>query len=155
MPDNKLTDVTDNNVGKMNDNEIINNIVWCMNPNNACVDCPYYELRASLNCVSSLFGDTIDLINRLQAENEQYAKEQHDLMIEKDELFDVAEKQKAENERLFLENQKLLSVMLRGNKKDKKNLLKQIKAEAYKEFAEKIKDNTREFGSANGVQRES
>ena len=48
----------------MTDNEIINNIIWCMNPNNACADCPYYELRSSLDCVSSLFRDTLDLINR-------------------------------------------------------------------------------------------
>ena len=51
----------------MTDNEIIENIRWCMNPNNACADCPYYELRGSLDCVSSLFGDTIDLINRQKA----------------------------------------------------------------------------------------
>lgn len=55
----------------MTDNEIINNIIWCMNPNNACADCPYYELRQSLDCVSSLFGDTVDLINRQKAEIER------------------------------------------------------------------------------------
>jgi hypothetical protein len=45
----------------------------------------------------------------------------------------------AENERLFLENQKFLSVMLWGNKKNKKNFLKQIKTKAYKECIEKAK----------------
>lgn len=58
----------------MTDNDIINNIIWCMNPNNACADCPYYEQRKSLDCVSSLFADTIDLINRQKAEIDKLNK---------------------------------------------------------------------------------
>lgn len=56
----------------MTDNEIINNIIWCIDPKNACADCPYYELRKSLDCVSSLFRDTLNLINRQKAEIEEY-----------------------------------------------------------------------------------
>lgn len=55
----------------MTDNEIINNIIWCIDPKNACADCPYYELRKSLDCVSSLFRDTLDLINRQKADNKE------------------------------------------------------------------------------------
>jgi len=65
----------------MTDNEIINNIIWCLDPKNACADCPYYELRKSLDCVSSLFRDTLDLINRQKAE-----------IKVKNKLLDIAEK---------------------------------------------------------------
>ena len=64
--------------------------------------------------------------------------------IEIAQLYKRLDKAKIENERLFLENQKFLSIMLWGNKKDKKNLLKQIKAEAQKEFAERLKNYLRQ-----------
>lgn len=54
--------------------------------------------------------------------------------------LDLINRLQAENERLFADNQKFLNVMLWGSKKNVKNLLSQIKAEAYKEFAERLKN---------------
>ena len=56
--------------------------------------------------------------------------------------LDLINRLQAENERLFADNQKYLSVMLWGNKKHKKDCIKQIKAEAYKECIEKVKENS-------------
>ena len=58
MPDKKLTDVTDNNVGKTNDNEIIKALEdWIKN-----YDGSYVNFKT--------LGNALDLINRLQKENE-------------------------------------------------------------------------------------
>lgn len=82
----------------MTDNEIIKALDCCAH-NTLCDGCPYDHSRDGL--CSRLDADALDLINRLKAELLQYAKDQHDLMIEKDELFDIAEKQKAEIEFLI------------------------------------------------------
>ena len=86
--------------------------------------------------------DALDLINRQQAENKRLStlaelgnKRADDYRV----MRDRALKAEAENERLFADNQKYLSVMLWGNKKHKKDCIKQIKAEAYKECIEKVK----------------
>ena len=44
--------------------------------------------------------NTLDLINRLQAQNKDLAETVHNLTLEKDALFDKAEELKAEIERL-------------------------------------------------------
>ena len=44
--------------------------------------------------------NVLDLINRLQAQNKDLAEMVHNLIIEKDALFDKAEELKAEIERL-------------------------------------------------------
>ena len=69
-----------------------------------------YDIDATLLHSAICFKNCLNEINRLQAENEK----------------------------LFADNQKYLSVMLWGNKKNVKNLLNQIKAEAIKEFAERL-----------------
>lgn len=122
----------------MTDNEIINNIIWCIDPKNACADCPYYELRKSLDCVSSLFRDTLDLINRQKAELDQNAKEQHELMIEKDKMFDIAEKQKAEIERLRAECGNQSTLWSKHFESIFETAKETIKAEAIKELADKV-----------------
>lgn len=48
----------------------------------------------------SLIQSAIDLINRLQAQNEDLAETVHNLTIEKDTLFDKVEELKAENKKL-------------------------------------------------------
>jgi hypothetical protein len=102
MPDKKLTD-----------SEIVKALECCVNwkKEGDCAKCPAYE-RPSF-CIKEVRTRSLDLINRLQAENE----------------------------RLFADNQKYLSVILWGNKKHKKDCIKQIKAEAYKEFAEILCDD--------------
>lgn len=73
MPDKKLTDVTDNNVGKMTDNEIVKALKCCATAP-FCSDktgCPYKGVE---DCVKRHTLDALDLINCLQAENERYKK---------------------------------------------------------------------------------
>ena len=55
-----------------------------------------------------VLSNALDIINRQKAELTQYAHDQHELMIEKDKLFDIAEKQKEEIERLKDDIKKLI-----------------------------------------------
>ena len=71
--------------------------------------------------------------NRLQAQNKDLAETVHNLTIEKDALFDKAEELKAEIERLKTN----LNVELENFATEYDN---KIKAEAYKECAEKAKE---------------
>ena len=91
------------------------------------------EYKGFTSSASKTLKSTLDLINRLQAQNEDLSETVHNLTIEKDTLFDKAEELKAEVERLYIaleENQKATKFW-----KDKSET---IKAEAYKEFAEEI-----------------
>ena len=85
-----------------------------------------------------LINSVLDLIKNQKAELKQYAQEQHDLMIEKDELFDIAEKQKTEIE----EYEKKFVEIHEGIKEVKSLYLKDIakaKAEAIKEFVKRLR----------------
>lgn len=79
MPDNKLTD-----------NEIIKALKCCCKNNN-CEGCPLDYLTFSSECASELAIKSLDLINRLQSQNKELAETIHNLIIEKDALFDKAE----------------------------------------------------------------
>ena len=104
MSDKKLTDVTDNNVGKMTDNKIIKALECCKNDGIICYECPYKKTNG---CMEKLSADALDLINRLQAENEKLKKAYQRCAWERDMLME----QNAYNCKL-------------------------AKAEAYKEFAD-------------------
>jgi hypothetical protein len=91
---------------------------------------------------TSTISHTIDLITRLQEENKNLQERN---VI----LSGLVDTQKAENDKLFADNQKYLSVMLWGNKKNVKNLLNQIKAEAYKEFWNELKKHSRKMQSSD------
>lgn len=123
MTDNKLTDVPDNNVGKLNDSEIVNDVEQVTMALEYCVECdcekyPYDELTA---CNEYLKLDAVKVINRLQAENEKKDRAFENL-IEVARLW--KEKYSNAKKELF----------------DKTEQLKTAKAEAYKEFAEKIEE---------------
>ena len=83
----------------MTDNEIIKALECCCKNNN-CEGCPLDYLTFSSQCASELAIKSLDLINRLQAQNKDLAETVHNLTIEKDALFDKAEELKAEVERL-------------------------------------------------------
>ena len=83
----------------MTDNEIIKALECCCKNNN-CEDCPLDYLTFSSQCAGELAIKSLDLINRLQAQNKDLAETIHNLTIEKDALFDKAEELKAEVERL-------------------------------------------------------
>lgn len=145
MPDNKLTD-----------NEIIKALKRLKSTKDflrekyqeQIKNCPYPELKP---IAKQTYEDNkkafdiaikaIEEFNRLQAQNKELAETVHNLAIEKDALFDKAEELKVEVERLKEEKSKL------ENKIDEiyplvmqlPKAMQQTKAEAYKEFARRLK----------------
>ncbi len=115
---------------KMTDNEIIKALECCINiGERGCTDCPAYDTKID-DCVGIPWKSILDIINRLQAENDKLAKDWSDITIEKDELFDIAEKQKAEIERLNKEIDRLSQIILYHPGQ---------MADAIKDFAERLK----------------
>ena len=122
MPDKKLTD-----------NEIIKALKCCSKSGwlNDCDGCPCFDPKEDIQtseCQERLMKYAFDLINRLQAQNKDLAETVHNLTIEKDALFDKAEELKAEVERLR-------EFIVETRRCDK-----EIKSEARKEFAERLKN---------------
>ena len=141
MTDKKLTDVTDNNVGKMTDSEIVKALECHLGVDKQrCKHCKYTEYGCY--CLDRLHPDLLDLFNRLQAEKQ-------DLEIELKAMRGSANSYKAENERLNAKIENMFSnrsykklydiakidiIKLQGQ-------IKTAKAEAYKEFADRLKEN--------------
>lgn len=109
----------------MTDKEIINQ--WKHERELAECVCSYFVDQVEL----SLVNETIDLINRQQAENKELAEAIHNLTIEKDALFDKAEELKAEIERLK-------GSVIINNIMEIQKIKRKAKSEAYKEFAKKL-----------------
>lgn len=108
---------------KLTDNEIIKTL-------QEMADYPHnYEEGQDLQ-------NALDLVNRLQSQNKDLAEMVHNLIIEKDALFDKAEELKAEVEKLNKEIQitKDAYTMLQTK-------IEIIKSETVKEFMEKLKEN--------------
>ena len=70
IPD-KITDVPENNVGKMPDNEIVKALECCILGD--CQGC-FYGDTDQRHCKDDLIQNALDLINRLQAENSKLKK---------------------------------------------------------------------------------
>lgn len=114
MTDKKLTNVTDNNVGKMTDSEIVKALECCIDSNCCKENCPIFDERDSLSlCTSKLSRYALGLINHIQAENEEL---------------------KTEN---LILSQKRFNIFERIEFTDK--FKKQAKAEAYTEYGELYK----------------
>lgn len=110
MPDKKLTD-----------SEIVKALECCGCSANVCDDCPITTaLKDDCKCGEYLATNALDLINRLQAENERVETLNSDLV----EIQDIRKKV---NLALIAENAELTTAY------------KTAKAEAYKEFAERLK----------------
>ena len=149
MPDKKLTD-----------NEIIKALECCSKPvGENCQECPLHLT----DCLSvDIDGLALDLINRLQAENEKWQggymtqkQEIANLEIELKAMQGAANSYKAANERLKAENKLLIEndvsnkypncVLVEKGRiytrtlEDYDELIGDISAEAYKEFAERLK----------------
>ena len=113
MPDKKLTDT-----------EIIKALECCIKDD--CEKCPLGEIE---DCIT--MTDTLDLINRLQAENENLTKAcENQQKISMDRYFEI--------ERLKTENKHYAELEQGCYVTGYKN----IKSEAYKEFAERLKKKT-------------
>ena len=73
----KLTPISD-----MTDNEIIKALECCsFDDVKKCDDCPYYEKETKTYCVNDLIKDTLDLINRQNAEIETLKTNNNSLCI--------------------------------------------------------------------------
>ena len=134
MPDKKLTDA-----------EIVKALECCKKVLPNCRECPIEESQRIM-CCDLIKGYAIDLINRLQADCENYkqiAENQQKIILDK--AF--------ENKKLKAENGQLT--------KDKENLTYSLvnavgqkmtaKAEAYKEFAERLKTKASDFEYGKAV----
>ena len=109
---------------KLTDAEVKKALECCADERRGCTDyCPYV---GKISCAFDLKKDALDLIKRLQAENEK-----------NETIIRFADKtistQKAENERL---NGDL--IIERTRRENAVNAYHEAKAEAYKEFAEEI-----------------
>ena len=118
MPDKKLTD-----------NEIKKALNVCVGMQNDCGDCPLLEYsKASDECMTELMSNALDLINRLQADNERlrnHIQEGIDLAKQIPEMIATA---KAEAYKEFAERVKKLRGNYTGYAFDKKfdDLLKEL-----------------------------
>lgn len=117
-----------------------------------CNECPYFDGFPCSKCHTMLIA-VLDLINRLEAENKklQTVKKFIDTLIHRDceyptpeayeKAFQRALEQLYDNTNLKAENERLTHIT--------RNLIGEIKAEAYTEFAEDIKAtkiNHKNFG---------
>lgn len=123
----------------MTDEQIIKAMECCSNVERItdCGCCPYYRN----GCLDKVHLDAIDLINRQRAEISEL-QHKYDLAVAEREanvkgFTETLERQRAEIER---KNRILESYALQyGTVADKDVLLKQVKAEAVKEFAARVK----------------
>ena len=113
---------------KLTDTEIVKALECCGDEMHFCSVCPYYlQDKENDCCREDLCKDSLDLINRQKAEIERLQAEvtainndYDNLMVEKDELFDIAEVE-----------------------------FEEIKAEAYKECVEKAIDEFEQWVGAD------
>ena len=142
---------------KLTDSEIVKALPKMLNGGHGCKNCKYDDGKGDDRCGlkgCNIARYALDLINRLQAkaikeqnknsklrnernrlqaQNKDLAETVHNLTIEKDALFDKVEELKVEIERL----KESLNIELENFATEYDN---KIKAEAYKEFAEKAKE---------------
>jgi hypothetical protein len=126
---------------ELTDNETKKALECCCKNNN-CEGCPLDYLTFSSQCASELAIKSLDLINRLEAENENWQaaymtekQEIANLEIELKAMRGAVNSYKAENERL----QKVLDVW-KDIAHREVSYVGLAKTEAYKEFAERLKE---------------
>ena len=99
---------------KLTDNEVVKALECCVESKHICPHtCPMLKNK---ECLESLRKNALDLINRLQAENERLKERIIEVQRCDKELIETLNKIHEEKEKTF-------------------------KAEAYKEFAERLKGN--------------
>ena len=119
MPDKKPTDVADNNVGKMTDNTIIKALECCTKCNSDCEKCEISDFCEEND--SEINKALLDLINRLQAENER-------LKPFEDKIAEFKSHIRVEDMLVFA-----------SSLEEWVEFMQKTKAEAYKECIEKVK----------------
>lgn len=119
----------------MTDKNIIKAMECCNTQN--CADCPLYNGNSfSEKCKAICFKEMTSLINRQQAEVERLRKEVNLVSIQFQDLQERYEEEQAEIERLKSMNQSKLDML-----HDIRAELETAKAEAIKEFAERLKND--------------
>lgn len=94
----------------------------------------------------ALLDEAVERIEKFSKELDELAEEHSDLIVEKDELFDIAERQKAEIERLKATvdvAEKHVTPFFFMSAFDKH--IEKAKADAVKEFAERLKQEMEDF----------
>ena len=151
---------------KPTDNEVVKALRCCGRNSiagwlNDCKNCP---LNDRTTCIPELIYKALDLINRLQAENENYSKNNQQMTKDILDLYKALEQAKAKNERLKdngkLESENIVLNSLIEMKNDTignqmkvidmlERQLKTAKAKAYKEFADKVHTEIEEALKSN------
>lgn len=152
---------------KFTDEEIIKGLELCSKSLSikTCQKCPFY---LQTNCVSALKLNAIDLINRQKSENLELKLKVNELLVYKQEVtknnmknYETYKSQKAEIEKLKSNYSKLceyaekkefelaeinadISWFREAKFSKLAPAIKEIKAEACKEFAEKLKEIVRQ-----------
>ena len=98
---------------RLTDNEIVKALECCVTKGAKCTDCPAFVKVDRSNC-KKYFRGAIDIINRLQAENERLKNAYKQCAWERDTFTEIKKEYIAK-------------------------LIAKTKAEAYKEFADKLK----------------
>ena len=127
----------------MTDKEIKKALEHCISTRTigACNGCPFNDINLCKKDIYSIEKYALDLINRQEAKLNQCQQDLQDLTLEKVELFDIATEQKAEIERLeeFASSKCEDCAGCTAWKCDCANIEGYAKAEAIKEFAERLK----------------
>ena len=134
----------------MTDNEIIKALEICNSMSIRCGNCSYYQIphKDGKSCSEIMLDDAIDLINRQKAEiknlnraikNFKATKERQRAEIERLQHILVSFMSEVENwdYKYNIDTSHIPQIAVLGTEKG--NILKQIKSEAYKEFAERLK----------------
>ena len=108
----------------MTDNEIIKALECCIHDRIGCEKCPLFG-DGSPNCWEAIRKNTLDLINRLKRESNKYRNK--------------VQAQKGELTRVYKEND-VLKTNCDSMCLSMPNMAKAERAEAIKEFAERLKD---------------
>lgn len=117
----------------MTENEILNALQLCAQVNSKCTECPYFPHRcADRDCIEENVKDLLELINRQKAEIERLQSEFSTMRDTVNLYKNENEKWKAKVEALTQEKLALGRIYVQK--------LTTVKYEAYKEFAEKLKE---------------
>ena len=131
---------------KLTDSEIVKALECCKSDGIICFECPYKKTNG---CMEKLSADALDLINRQKAYIEKCEKVEHfadktiatlqaenerlksDVSVSRDAFLSMKDRYEYEKEKVKNAKQKCIDIA---------KALKTAKAEAYKEFAEKLEN---------------